>query len=272
MTASPQEAEDCVQESCLRAWRRLDEVRDDLALKPWLYSIATRVCLDALRGRQRRATVHNDFESAGEMWVEPMAGPHDILESRESIRLAFVSLLQTLPPKARAALILHEVLDWTAAEVAQALDTTLPAARSLIQRSRGKLDRPPPLAPQPVQSEVLAQYVAAWEARDLEAFGRLLRHDAVYVMPPRRQVYLGADAITTFFAGIWPLHDRFRMSPIVLNDQAAAVFYVPDGDGWRPHSLHLPDISDDGIARLTLYIPPLGPELFQALGLESVLS
>lgn len=267
MTASAQEAEDCVQEAYLRAWRQLGEVRDAAALKPWLYSIATRVCLDFLRGRKRRSAVHDELKSGGPNWVEPMVDGQDEIERRETIRLAFVSMLQTLSPRARAALILHEVLEWTAAEVAGGLAMSLPAARSLIQRARAKMERPKPVDPIPVQSDVLARYMAAWEARDMEAFSGLLSRDAVYVMPPQHQMFEGRAAILAFFAYAWPFHTAMRLVPLSLNGQAGGALYVEGADGWQPHSVHVLDVVDGRIARLTLYTPPLGPELFARFGL-----
>ncbi len=277
MTAAPQEAEDCVQETCLRAWRSLDTLGEGAALKPWLYSIATHVCLDSLRGRKRRLAVHNLLEEQGDLWVEPLADPGAQYESRETLRLAFISLLQTLAPKARAALILHDVLDWTAAEAARALDLTLPATRSLIQRSRKRLapqdtETLAALDPLPIQHAVLARYIAAWEARDLDAFGKLLQADAVYVMPPLHQVHIGPAAITAFFAWAWPYYDGFRFVPVMLNGQAGAALYARSEGEWRAKSIHILDVVDGGIARLTLYIPPLGPDLFEVLGMEGVLS
>src|SRR5437773_2321867 len=151
MLASPFEAEDAVQETLLRAWRARERFEGRAALRSWLYRIATNVCLDLLKGRERRARpmdlgpsvepiVENLHERSEVTWIEPTPDPADALVERETIRLAFVAALQHLPPRQRAVLILCEVLRWQASEVAELLETTVASVNSALQRARATLE------------------------------------------------------------------------------------------------------------------------------------
>src|SRR5881275_1588618 len=151
MLGSPFEAEDAVQDTLLRAWRSADRFEGRSAVRSWLYRIATNVCLDQLKSRERRArpmdlgpagepVVENLSERSEVTWIEPVpADPADVVMSRETIRLAFVAALQHLPPRQRAVLILCEVLRWQASEVAELLDTSVASVNSALQRARATL-------------------------------------------------------------------------------------------------------------------------------------
>src|SRR6059036_3378758 len=210
MLGSPFEAEDAVQETLLRAWRSLDRFEGRASLRSWLYRIATNVCLDMLHGRERRARPmdlgpaktadHPLGEPLPEAtWIQPIpdgrvlpehGDPAEIAESRETIRLAFIAALQHLPPRQRAVLILREVLQWEAAEVAELLDTTVSSVNSALQRARATLaaskvaadDPSPPMDEK--QRALLSRYVDAFERYDLDALTELLREDASWTMPP----------------------------------------------------------------------------------------
>src|SRR5438874_3073882 len=182
------EAEDAVQETFIRAWRAYDRFEGRSALRSWLYRIATNVCLDMLKCRERRARpmdlgparepVESNLHTRGETtWIEPIpelliapeGDPADVAVTRESVRLAFVAALQQLPAKQRAVLILREVLRWEASEVAELLDTSVPSVNSALQRARATLaesnrattDSPPPLSD--ADRAMLDRYVAAFE-------------------------------------------------------------------------------------------------------------
>src|SRR5690242_8584792 len=182
MLASPFEAEDAVQETLLRAWRSIDRFEGRAALRSWLYRIATNVCLDMLKSRERRARpmdlgpsrepVVENLNTLPEVtWLEPvpdgLVTPEEVALSRETIKLAFVAALQHLPPRQRAVLILCEVLGWKAAEVAELLETTVASVNSALQRARATLEasnlsagETAPAVDEP-DRELLARYVEA---------------------------------------------------------------------------------------------------------------
>jgi RNA polymerase sigma-70 factor (ECF subfamily) len=303
MLGSLEDAEDLVQETFLRAWRARDRFDNGRAsLRTWLYRIATNACLNALASRSRTHRVlpeaHGppsdrppDGGPAAEVaWLEPYPdaylegvadaapGPEARYEAHEAVQLAFVAAIQHLPPRQRAALLLRDVLGWSAAETARLLDASVTSANSALQRARTTLaTRFPNGRPgaQPAlddrQRALLARYVRAWEGADLDGFVALLREDAVLNMPPYAQWYRGRAAIRGFFA--WA-----RMSggdggewlvPTASNRQPAFAQYVRSRDGrWRAHALWLLTIEDGAIGALTGFIEP---RLFAAFGLPAVL-
>src|SRR5213078_3205574 len=210
MLGSGFEADDAVQETMIRAWKTADGFEGRSSVRSWLYRIATNVCLDMLRGRQRRARPMElrpsspaDPVHLGDMlpehgWVTPIADarvmpdngdPAEVAEARETIRLAFVAALQHLPARQRAVLILREVLHWRAAEVAELLDTSVASVNSALQRARSTLaDRDLDAAQARVvdadQRELLARYVDAFERYDIDSLVTLLHEDAIQSMPP----------------------------------------------------------------------------------------
>src|SRR5689334_2409162 len=207
MLGSAFEAEDAVQDTMVRAWKAFDRFEGRSALRSWLYRIATNVCLDMLGSAQRRArpmdlnpsgdghATHPGEPLPEEIWVGPVPdervlpqNPANVIAGRESIRLAFVSALQNLPPKQRAVLILREVLAWSAQETAELLDTSVPSVNSALQRARATLASPAaPDVHQPLDAEqraLLDRYVRAFEAYDITALTALLHEDATLSMPP----------------------------------------------------------------------------------------
>ncbi|MEO6610302.1 MAG: sigma-70 family RNA polymerase sigma factor, partial [Aestuariivirga sp.] len=180
MMGGIQDAEDCVQEALLRGWGEFSNLRDMGAARPWLYSVATRVCLDALRKRKRRQSLFgpslDEIEPGTEPWVEPWpnVGTFSGVERAQDIRLAFVSLLHRLSPRSRAVLLLHDLVGMTAAEAATALGITLASARSALQRARSVLASRADVAGDDISAE---PYVAAWNAGDVGALIDLLQKD-----------------------------------------------------------------------------------------------
>ncbi len=225
MLGSPFEAEDAVQDTFVRAWRGIDRFEGRSALKSWLYRIATNVCLDMLGSRERRArpmdlgpaqepVLANLHTRPDESFVEPIpdalvaqgSDPAEIAATRDSVRLALVAALQHLPPRQRAALILCEVLRWKASEVAELLDTTVASVNSALQRARATLDEQDLSAEKPlpldqVDREMLARYVAAFEAYDVDALTSLIREDATQSMPPFDMWLAGRDDVLTWWFG-----------------------------------------------------------------------
>src|SRR5262245_9883107 len=192
MLGSIHEAKDAVQDTMLRAWRALASFEDRAGLRPWLYRIATNVCIDMLKGRARRALPMDVGPAAvGELrrgdarpeatWIgpapdslvlPPAGDPAERTVARESVRLAFVAALQHLAPRQRAVLILRDVLRWRAAEVATLLETSADAVNSALRRARAALaavDRDSaPIRPSPSDRDVLAAYVRAFERNDVD--------------------------------------------------------------------------------------------------------
>ena len=296
MLGSAFEAEDAVQETLVRAWRAADSFEGRSSVRSWLYRIATNVCLDMLRGRERRARpmelgpcrppderylVESRPEHA---WVTPIADgrvvpddgdPAEIAAARESVRLAFVTALQHLPAKQRAALILCEVLRWQAGEVAELLETSVPAVNSALQRARATLAtanresesqwRAEPVSEE--QRELLSRYIEAFENYDISTLVTLLHDDAVQSMPPYAMWLQGAENI-----GAWMLGPGFgckgsRLLPTIANGCPAFGQYRVDPEGGhKPWALQVLEISDGRISGFHAF---LDTELFAAFGLPT---
>ena len=283
MLASPFEAEDAVQETFLRAWRGIDRFEGRAALRSWLYRIATNVCLDMLNGRQCRARpmdlgparepVEANLTTLPEVtWVQPApdelvvsgeADPAEVTAARETVRLAFIAALQHLPPRQRAVLILCEVLRWQAAEVAELLETSVASVNSALQRARATLkenkvnasDAPPSV--DEADEELLARYVAAFEAYDMDALTSLIKEDATQSMPPYDLWLRGRDDIFAWWLGPGIGCRGSRMIPTVAANGAPAFGqYKPSesGRGYDPWALQVLEISDGRIAELTFFL------------------
>jgi RNA polymerase sigma-70 factor, ECF subfamily len=292
MLGSGFEAEDAVQETLMRAWRGLDRFEGRSALRSWLYRIATNVCLDMLRGPQRRARPMDLGPSgsadsaigpivAEHAWIQPIADvrvlpadgdPAQVAATRESIRLAFVAALQHLPPRQRAVLILREVLRWQASEVAELLDTSVASVNSALQRARATLaaadfDAPRPAPIDDQQRALLARYVDAFERYDIDSLVALLHEDAVQSMPPYALWLRGRVEIGRWFLGPGIGCRGSRILPTAANGCAAFGTYRPSGPGTHePFSLQVVEVSDGRISGLHNF---LYPELFAAFGLPA---
>ena len=311
MLGSVHDAEDLVQETYLRAWRSYGGFQGRSSLRTWLYRIATNACLTALEHRERRA-LPSGLGAASEPpaaplppdraneipWLEPMpdalvglgAGggadrgtlsqdamsldPAAVVVSRESMRLAWVAALQLLPPRQRAALILHDVLAWRAHEVAELLGTTTAAVNSALQRARAQLQQDAPTQDavaepaDPKLRSVLDRYAAAFERTDLPALLHLLREDVIVEMPPRPMWYAGREAVGQFFGVQVLSQDRgFVMVPTRANGQPAMLGYVADRNGVaQAHAVHVLTITDTGISRIVAFLNP-GPLVLGGFGL-----
>jgi RNA polymerase sigma-70 factor, ECF subfamily len=244
MLGSYADAEDATQESLLRAWRGLAGFEGRSPLLHWLYRITTTTCLKVIERRDRMPV-----EGIDVAWLQPYpdslldqlrdhdADPAAIVDRRESVALAFITALQLLPGTQRAVLILREVLDWPAQQVAELLGTSVAAVNSALQRSRATLARTDVnlTMPRPLddgQQRVLDAFIKAWNARDLDALAVLLRDDARLTMPPQAVRIVGRDEVVEFFATV-PAGGRLdliRLVVIAANGQPAVAAYLPDGD------------------------------------------
>jgi RNA polymerase sigma-70 factor (ECF subfamily) len=282
MLGSAFEAEDAVQETMIRAWRGLDRFEGRAALRSWLYRIATNVCLDMLTSRERRARPMDLGPAltadtalgpplADGHWVEPIpdvrvtpAGgdPAEVTVLRETIRLAFVAALQHLPPRQRAVLILREVLQWQASEVAELLDTTVASVNSALQRARATLaakELDATAEPDPMDDEqraLLARYVDAFERYDMSSLTSLLHEDASWNMPPYELWLQTHDDIRAWCLGPGIGCRGSRLVPTMANGSPAFGQYKPNAasDGYEPWSLQVLEISGGQISGITFFL------------------
>jgi RNA polymerase sigma-70 factor (ECF subfamily) len=284
MLGSAFEAEDAVQETMVRAWRSFDKFEGRASLRSWLYRIATNVCLDMLNGRERRARpmdlgpARDPLGPVGDQlpevtWIEPIpdgvvvppeGDPAEVAQARETIRLAFVAALQHLPPRQRAVLILSEVLRWKASEVAELLETSVASVNSALQRARATLEAGNVTATETAaeeldepDQELLARYVEAFEAYDIEALTSLIHEDATQSMPPYELWLRGREDIFKWWLGPGITCRGSRLVPAVAaNGSPAFAHYrpVPGGTGYEPWSLQVLEIEDGRIVEITFFL------------------
>jgi len=292
MLGSAFEADDAVQETMLRAWKNADSFEGRSSVRSWLYRIATNVCLDALRGEKRRALPMDLGPSSPpveallrpwpseDRWVTPMpdakvlpehGDPAEIAAVRDSVRLAFVTALQHLPARQRAALILCEVLRLAATEAAQVLDSSVASVNSALQRARATLaelpDEQRPASVDPENAELLARYVDAFSRYDMKALLTLIHEDAVMTMPPFEMWLRGNTNITAWMVEPTPSQCAGSvMLPTRANGVLGWGQYKPDPDGgYEPWALQVHEISGGKLSRLTFFLDT--PTLFPLFGL-----
>ncbi|MET8760500.1 sigma-70 family RNA polymerase sigma factor [Lentzea sp. NPDC004782] len=277
MLGSVHEAEDLVQDTMLRAWNareRYDERK--ASIRTWLYRIATNVCLTALEGRARRPLPSGlgppstdpqtplvpDFEVP---WLGPFpdtrADPADLAVRRDSLRLALITAMQALPARQRAVWVLREVLEFSAAEVAEQLGTTVTSVNSALQRARTGLNGAE-VAPSsdPAALRTVEAYVRAFEAADVGALVELLTEDAILEMPPVPLWYRGRDDCAAFLRRVFALRgEGWRMMPTAANGQPAVAAYTPDG---RLHTLQVFTVAGGLIAHTAVFQSPTVFEAF----------
>jgi RNA polymerase sigma-70 factor (ECF subfamily) len=278
MLGSASDAEDAVQDTMVKAWQHLDRFEGRSSVRTWLYRIATNVCLDALSSRSRRArpieegphgTVDDHLAALPRThWLEPIPDaraipaaddPFEQAVLRQSIRLAFVAALQHLPPRQRAALLLTEVLGWSATDVAECLETSVAAVNSALQRARSTLaarNVSPASGPlSDSQSVLLDRYVDAFERYDVDALVALMHEDATLSMPPYVLWLQGPDAIKAWLLGRGCGCRGSRLVPTAANGLPAFAQYRPaPGGGYTPWSLTILELSGDCIAHWNAFL------------------
>jgi RNA polymerase sigma-70 factor, ECF subfamily len=291
MLGSVEEAEDVLQETYMRAWRSYGRFEGRSSLRVWLYRIATNTCLTALKHRDRRMLPSGlgapsedpdgEVAAAGSdsRWLEPMPDalvtpesedPSAIASARANLRLALIASLQHLPARQRAVLILRDVLDIPAAEVAEMLDTSIPAVKSALQRARARLEQVAPhldrLA-EPTEPQALAlldQYISAFEQSDLALLERALRTDATLEMTSSGTWFAGKRNCLRFIRRFLGSPGVYRMLPTLANGQPAVAAYRRNEDGvHRAFALVVLTTTDTGIARIALFNEP---RLFATFG------
>jgi RNA polymerase sigma-70 factor, ECF subfamily len=298
MLGSVHDAEDAVQEALLRAWRAIGRFEGRSALRTWLYTIATNVCLKAIE-RRPKLVLPVDFGPptdphdgtapplAEQVWIEPypderlglaepLAGPAARYEQRESVELAFIAALQLLPARQRAVLILRDVLGFSGEEVAEALDTSPEAVYSALQRAHKSVDARLPERSQQATlralgddalGEIVDAFVAAWERGDIDAVAAMLAQEAIIAMPPMPTWYHGRDAVVGFLRRS-PLAPgmRWRVIPARASGQVAFGFYLwrDEARAFTAHDIIV--LTMDG-ARIAELIAFLEPETFRHFGL-----
>lgn len=282
------DADDALQETMLRAWRGIDRFEPRAALVGWLYRIATNVCLRMLEQRARQAAVTADF------YLEPYPdrlldeipsrepGPDAVIEEREAVGLAFVTAMQLLPAKQRVVVVLRDVLGWSAREVADLLDDSVPAVNSALQRARrrlarerreGTLTRSHASGNAGSEERLMERFREAWSAVDIPGLVALLADDVLLTMPPEGMRFEGSQQVGMFFATA-PMDgnlDRIRLVPARANGQPALAAYAQeqDGDEFHAYGVMVFAIQADRIGGIVGF--PRQPELFTRLGLPTEL-
>jgi RNA polymerase sigma-70 factor (ECF subfamily) len=288
MLGSTFDADDAVQETMVRAWQAADSFEGRSSVRSWLYRIATNVCLDSLRSRQRRAlpmdlsapvpsTTLPEKILPENTWIEPIPDadldPAEHAVAQDTIRIAFIAALQHLPPKQRAVLILREVLAWQATEVAELLETSVASVNSALQRARATLSEHEALessrasALDATERELLTRYVAAFESYDIDALVKLLHEDAGFSMPPFEMWIQGVDQIHDFYLGHGIACKDSHLVPLVANNTPAFGHYKRADDGvYRPWAIQVIEISDGRVSHLHHFID-FDTKLFARFGL-----
>jgi RNA polymerase sigma-70 factor (ECF subfamily) len=297
MLGSVHDAEDLVQETYLRAWRAFDKFEGRSSVRTWLYRIATSACLNALESRSRRPLPTGLGEPAAEAdaalvekpevpWLEPIpdalvdtgrSDPAATVTARQSVRLAFIAALQHLPPRQRAVLVLRDVLQFRAAEVAEAVGISNAAVNSLLQRARGQLDEAA-LSEEEItepasldERALLDRYVKAFQDYDVPAIVELFTSNAVWEMPPYTFWYQGAETIGRLIASQCPADgpgDQILV-PTSANGQPAFGLYMRGDDGvHRAFHLQVLDVTPTGVRHVAAFFDT---NLFEKFGLPAVL-
>jgi RNA polymerase sigma-70 factor (ECF subfamily) len=280
MLGSTYDADDALQDALIRAWRGLARFEGRSSLRSWLYTVATRTCLDTVEKRGKRALpvdlspasdqiVVQDTPLTEIAWLGPYpTAPEASYEQREAVELAFVAALQHLPGNQRAALLLFEVLGFSAAEIAEMMATTTTSVNSALARARRLVAErvPTPQRPTAETKEIVARYAAALEQGDAATLVALLTADVTWSMPPMGHWYRGAAQVTAFIKAVPMVCGSWHHVPVTANNQPAVASYLsPDpSEPHRAWSIDVLTIREGQIAEVTSFI---GEEHFTPFGL-----
>ncbi|MBO0769414.1 MAG: RNA polymerase subunit sigma-70 [Solirubrobacterales bacterium] len=270
LLANFDEAEDAVQEALTRAWQARERFGGERNVRAWLYRIATNVCLDRMR---QLKTLDRSFAEVS--WLTPypdtlLDEPEAIVVARETIELAFLAVIQLLPPRQRAVLILRDVLEWSAAETAAALEMTVPAVTSALQRARATIaaNRPPERAPSEHERELLAGFIDAHQRMDADASLALVREDIRITMPPHPMYFCGRGQMRGLFDQAREMGE-WRLIATGANRMPTAASYLraPGDSVFRAFKFDVLRVEDRQIAETTTFMP----DLFERFGLPLTL-
>jgi len=284
MLGSLEDAEDTVQDTFLRAWRRRTTFQGRSSFRAWLYGIATNASLDAVARKRRRATASSEV-----LWLQPYPDhlldavapseeePEAAIVSKETIELAFLVAIQQLPPTQRAVLIVRDVLGWSAKETASLLESSVPAVNSALQRARAtlkkhlparRLEWAPGADPSEQERALLQRYVDATERDDVDGLAELMSEDARFSMPPQPGTWQGRDVVVaSWVEGGFGTEEfgRLRCLPTRANMQPAVANYLrrPGDEEYRAMALDVLRIADGLVAEIVTF----PPEVFPRFGL-----
>jgi RNA polymerase sigma-70 factor (ECF subfamily) len=299
MLGSLHDSEDALQETLLRAWRGLAGFEEGRSLRPWLYRIATNVCLDVLAKRPQRVlppdarpsadpSAGPGDELADAPWLEPYpdevlgiqagyASPEARYEEREAVELAFIAALHHVPPNQRAALVLRDVLGFSARETAEALATSEASANSALQRARKTISERLPVRSQQATLRALGDrklrrlveaYIEAWEERNVEAIVALLAEDANFVMPPFPNWFQGREAVAGFISSVIET-PVLRHIETRANGQPAIGWYVRDDERFAAAAIEVYSFVGERLTQIAAFA---SPDLFPRFGLPAELA
>ena len=287
MLGSLDDAEEIVQDVYLEAWRAYDRFEGRSSLRTWLYRIATRAFIKGVERRKRRPLPSDLSAPAVEptagvrpaftelAWLQPapssvltgtMSDPAAVVAERHTMRLAFIAVLQNLPPRQRAVLILRDVLAWRATEVAALLDLSVATVNSALQRARARLPADHDSVVEPKQArqrELLDRYVAAFENADVDTLVSVLTEDAMFEMPPFHTWFRGGRVIGAFLGARMAQLGNARVLRRSANGQPAVALYTQADSGQHLlHSLHVVTVTPNGVSRIVAYQDPSGLRSF----------
>ena len=273
MLGSLHDAEDALQDALLRAWRGIDRFEGRSSVRSWLYRITTNACLD-VAGKRRVLPIDygpgaDPHDSPGvpvveDVWVEPYPDLIADYEQREGVELAFVAALQHLPATQRAVLIMREVLGFSAAEVAETLETSVAGVNSALQRARKAVDERVPEQSQQETlralgdekvAEIVGSYTSALQSGDVNRVVALLAEDATWSMPPCPMWFRGIETVSAFLTD-YPLRERWRHVPTRANGQLAVGCYMWDGERFAAAVLDVLTLRGDRVVDVTAFLAP----------------